>query len=416
MADNTTIGGNGKDGELHIRSGANEPLFDVAVGTSNPRRVDAEVTVGGSGRNGVLRIRRAKDARQTTISDSGMSLYGHLSINSNDKNPLNINPFGDEMRVLLGDTEVAAYLQLTSGSNGPGPIIEVSGKDNAIRMGGPGVDTSTIEIIGTKGQVAAGGEGVNGGVVVNGTDGKPRVTMSGATATVRAGGSGSDGTVTVVNGNRQARVSMTAADATLRVGGHGADGTVSVVGADGQPLLELLGRANEAVLGLGQKNRPARISLYNAQQAEAIKLDAAAGDIMLANADAAELFDVSGPAEPGSVMVIGDEGLLEATTTAYDTRVAGIVSGAGTFKPGLLLDQRETAYERAPIALMGKVFCRVDATSAPIRVGDLLTTSTTEGHAMRLVDSARGLGAVVGKALAPLTEGTGLIPVLVTLQ
>ena len=71
---------------------------------------------------------------------------------------------------------------------------------------------------------------------------------------------------------------------------------------------------------------------------------------------------------------------------------------------------------RKPIALLGKVFCKVDASFEPVRVGDLLTTSSTPGHAMKAVDPATAFGAVIGKALRPLKEGQGLIPILVTLQ
>jgi hypothetical protein len=68
------------------------------------------------------------------------------------------------------------------------------------------------------------------------------------------------------------------------------------------------------------------------------------------------------------------------------------------------------------VALFGKVFCRVDATEAPIGVGDLLTTSSVAGHAMKATDRARMAGAIVGKALAPLASGCALVPVLVVLQ
>jgi hypothetical protein len=69
-----------------------------------------------------------------------------------------------------------------------------------------------------------------------------------------------------------------------------------------------------------------------------------------------------------------------------------------------------------PIALMGKVYCKVDASLAPIEVGDLLVTAPTPGHAMKAMDPSRAFGAVVGKALRPLAAGRGLIAVLVALQ
>ena len=71
---------------------------------------------------------------------------------------------------------------------------------------------------------------------------------------------------------------------------------------------------------------------------------------------------------------------------------------------------------RAPVALLGKVFCKVDASLAPIAVGDLLTTSPTPGHGMKATDSAKAFGAVIGKALRPFKDGLGLIPILVALQ
>lgn len=145
------------------------------------------------------------------------------------------------------------------------------------------------------------------------------------------------------------------------------------------------------------------------------------GDVILRNADCAEDFDLVADvaAEPGTVMKIDVDGALRPSTTAYDGCVAGVVSGAGDYRPALRLDSRAVLsgdVPRAPIALVGKVFCKVDATAAPIAVGDLLTTSNTPGHAMRAGDPGRAFGAVIGKALRPLAGGTGLIPILIALQ
>lgn len=142
------------------------------------------------------------------------------------------------------------------------------------------------------------------------------------------------------------------------------------------------------------------------------------GDIVLQNADCAEEFDVAAIAmvEPGAVMVLNEEGQLTQSAQAYDKRVAGVVSGAGDFKPALVLDRQSGQTDRAAIALMGKVYCKVDAQYAAIAVGDLLTTSPTPGCAMKATDAQRAFGAILGKALRPLHAGSGLIPVLVTLQ
>lgn len=142
------------------------------------------------------------------------------------------------------------------------------------------------------------------------------------------------------------------------------------------------------------------------------------GDIRLTNADCAEDFEVveASGVEAGTVMVLSDQGALQPSIQAYDKRVAGVISGAGDYKPGIVLDKQHSQPNRKPIALLGKVFCKADASQAPIEVGDLLTTSTFPGHAMRADDPLKAFGAVIGKALRPLKDGQGLIPILIALQ
>jgi hypothetical protein len=99
-----------------------------------------------------------------------------------------------------------------------------------------------------------------------------------------------------------------------------------------------------------------------------------------------------------------------------------VISGAGGLNPGITLGKhpafgkRPASGQRLPLALAGKAFCLVDATYAPVELGDLLTTSATPGYAMKVQDPARAFGAVIGKALKPLAHGKGLLPVLVALQ
>jgi hypothetical protein len=143
------------------------------------------------------------------------------------------------------------------------------------------------------------------------------------------------------------------------------------------------------------------------------------GDILLMNADCAEDFDIveADKVEPGTVMVIDQEGALRQSHQAYDKRVAGVTSGAGDYKPGIVLDKHQSQDDnRMPIALVGKVYCKVDAQYSPVEVGDLLTTSATPGHAMKAENALKAFGAVIGKALRPLKEGQGLIPILIALQ
>lgn len=141
------------------------------------------------------------------------------------------------------------------------------------------------------------------------------------------------------------------------------------------------------------------------------------GDVVFS--DCAEQFDLSPDtiAEPGTVMVIADDGKLEPSSRAYDKRAAGVVSGAGDFRPGIILGAAPQSQRKcALVALAGRAYCKVDASETPIAVGDMLTTSSTPGHAMKASDPARAFGAVIGKALRPLATGTGLIPILIALQ
>ncbi len=69
-----------------------------------------------------------------------------------------------------------------------------------------------------------------------------------------------------------------------------------------------------------------------------------------------------------------------------------------------------------PVALTGRVYCWADASGGHIEPGDLLTTSTTAGHAMKASDPALSHGTVIGKAMTALDSGRGLVLVLVNLQ
>jgi hypothetical protein len=142
--------------------------------------------------------------------------------------------------------------------------------------------------------------------------------------------------------------------------------------------------------------------------------------IITGGQDCAEDFDTadSQALEPGTVVVLTDDGAIHQSAFPYDRRVAGVVSGAGAFRPGLILGRASSSQGegKAPVALVGRIYCKVDADTSPIAIGDLLTTSDTPGHAMKATDQQKSFGAVIGKALRPLERGRGLLPILVALQ
>ena len=150
-----------------------------------------------------------------------------------------------------------------------------------------------------------------------------------------------------------------------------------------------------------------------------VKGNVTANDVTLVGKDCAEDFDIGNARglEPGTVVVFDDEGSVVESDGPYDKRVAGVISGAGKYHPGIVLGRNGSPSERtAPVALMGRVYCKADASYAAIEIGDMLTTSPTSGFAMKAVDPTRTFGAVIGKALRPMASGQGLLPILVSLQ
>jgi hypothetical protein len=115
-------------------------------------------------------------------------------------------------------------------------------------------------------------------------------------------------------------------------------------------------------------------------------------------------------------VVIAAHETLRCCTEPYDPRVAGVISGASARQPGLMLGGGIRHDSMRPLALSGTVFCKVDATVEPVSAGDLLTTSANPGHAMKASDRAQAFGCILGKAMGDLTEGAGLIPILVALN
>jgi hypothetical protein len=142
------------------------------------------------------------------------------------------------------------------------------------------------------------------------------------------------------------------------------------------------------------------------------------GTINATYQDVAEWVPATHALPAGTVVVLNPAKSNEvmASTKSYDTRVAGVVSE----RPGLALG--EAGKDKALVATTGRVKVMVDATRAPIHVGDLLVTSDQEGQAMKSEPLNLGgaqihrPGTLIGKALEPLESGKGKILVLLSLQ
>ena len=157
--------------------------------------------------------------------------------------------------------------------------------------------------------------------------------------------------------------------------------------------------------------------------AEKMRLDSSgnvtvAGSINATYQDVAEWVPSSQKLSAGTVVVLdaGRTNHVLASTKSYDTRVAGVVSDS----PGVILGVGGEG--KLKVATTGRVKVKVDATRAPVEVGDLLVTGEAEGVAMKSIPVDLGgtqihrPGTIIGKALEPLANGTGEILVLLSLQ
>ena len=379
----------------------------------------ANILAGGSGQSGDVLVRDGDG--KVVVRISGFSVATRPTIGAAPNGGIAINDPAGTPRVTL-----TASGDVVIGGNGADGDVVVKTKDSktmvTIRAAGSsqGItvrNTAGKEIVALRGDAAE-------NIYVRDDLGKSVFNFVGDAFDNKVAGLWM-GTHTADGGKKAALLVLRGRngnDAIVLNGGQGE--TVYIRDGANKPVLNFAADAFDGKIaglwiGAAQGDggaKPGLVALRDNQGRDSIVVDGAQGDIILNNADCAEDFDVSDAAEPGTVMVIGDHGRLRACEQAYDTKVVGVVSGAGDCRPAIVLGRRPSDVARCPIALNGRTVCRADATYGPIRVGDLLTTSATAGHAMKASDSARAFGAVIGKALAALGADRGLIPILVSLQ
>jgi hypothetical protein len=272
-----------------------------------------------------------------------------------------------------------------------------------------------------------------------------RLTIQSATGNVGVGTSSPGARLDVVQANASAvralsgsasahvniQVGRTAAEATLGVAaGPGqyttdaAAGDVALRTEDSTKRLLITNGTGATVLSVSGGKVGVGTATPGAGLTDTtVKLDVAgsiyvSGNISAKYQDVAEWVPSTQKLAAGTVVVLdgGKTNHVLASTSAYDTKVAGVVSA----EPGLILGVG--GEDKLKVATTGRVRVRVNATRAPIRVGDLLVTSDVEGVAMKSVEVDLGgvkihrPGTIIGKALEPLEKGTGEILVLLSLQ
>ncbi len=324
----------------------------------------------------------------------------------------------------------------------------------------------TVRLNGNTGNARTGGNGHDGDLVVFGKDitgndlddaAKANIHLDGSTGHIRLGGTmSSSGELTLQGSGPFAPFAMgiggSEAEITLRPnlsenvsihlkGDSGSLHLRSVIPVDkpvvpaslvlfdgnGKNHLQLDAETGDITMRarLANDNKTqsgADLKLIDGHGVQQIHLDGRTGnislngDIFLNGADCAEDFAMTGTADAGTVVVIRDEEILAPSDEAYDKKVAGVIAGAGSYRPAIILNRGHAAQEHRPVSLIGRAYCKVDADYSAIEAGDLLTTSATPGHAMKASDPQRAFGAVIGKALRPLREGRGVIPILIAMQ
>lgn len=122
-------------------------------------------------------------------------------------------------------------------------------------------------------------------------------------------------------------------------------------------------------------------------------------------ADVAERYLADAEYPVGTVLVIGGDKEVTQSTIDHQTSIAGTVSE----NPGVLMNRGLEGEFVAPVALIGRVPCRV---IGPITKGDLLTSSHIPGVAAKMCSYAPG--CVLGKALESYaSDQEGVIEVMV---
>ena len=307
---------------------------------------------------------------------------------------------------------------------------------------GAGEASGSVELENGDGVIGVKLSGASQQVIVRSPEDKKNVVISGAEEAVEViandeertvvlnrngnmilGGKGHDGDLFVTDRAADTTAHLNGEEGALSLGAKEVAGSLEISGGETGNRLQIEAdrwlmenKARNKTLEADGENRAIR--LFAPSGNLSVLIDGANGDIVLPNADCAEDFKVASveAAEPGTVMVIGEENSLVPCDSAYDSRVAGVLAGARDIRPGLVLGRKPGQRDHLPITLTGRTNCKVDASFGAIEVGDLLTTSPTTGHAMKAQDPTRMTGTLIGKALQPWREGKGMITILAALQ
>lgn len=380
---------------------------------------------GNSGGAGLIEVRSATGGVRARLDGSSTNTSGEISVFDDN---------GTETIELLGASSAVSGGQLIMRGNGGTTTVKLNAEklanqgaeltlyngsgDSTLILNADNVDNSGSMLLGT-------GPGRYGLFLDGGADGegfgriqvRNGVTNSSTRVQIDGEGDGNGGQIAVYDASGTRTIKLAGAQ-TSNSGGRlelsQANGTNTVI-LDGE-----VGNGGGGYLQLRNGSGVGTITLDSDFSGEG-RITTQVLQIT-GGSDLSEQFEVRStqePPEPGMIVSIDplNPGELAVTTRPYDRTVAGVLSGAGGVKPGMLMGQAGSRADgRHPVALTGRVYCRVDANLGAIEPGDLITTSATPGHGMKVADHPRAQGAIIGKAMTGLATGRGLVLVLVALQ
>ena len=389
---------------IQAGKGSNGSLLgeDFTANTITGTQISDVLELGSIAADGALRLWDAASDLKTILVEGGSSTLSILGTDGHLHAYLSGSSYGGLTLFDSSTTNNATAFLTTHEQTGVGPFFPIPG--GALRLSN--ADQEEIYL-----KAGSGG----GFLQFKRTDGVVGVQLNGEEATGKGG-------VIRVNDNT--------GNTVFQVSHDNAEGGGELRLRDASGTLTIFMEASEAGADGGQ------IAISNAAGTQTIKIDAEFGTgdpsrvttgtvEITGGSDFAEQFDIRSTIgeprpEPGMIVCIDPAcpGKLRPSTEAYDRTVAGIISGAGGIRAGMLMGQRDSVADGAqPVALSGRAYCYVDtATGGPVVPGDLITSSATPGYGMKVTDHERARGTVIGKAMTGLEEGAGLVLVLVSLQ
>src|SRR6266542_4353558 len=397
LADDLDLGSAAVNGRLDV--------FHTAAGTPSISLNGAGNTISVFGNDGSELSRMwGINWGEVYLQDSvGHETAARLTANGNAGGRLYLYNSNGLTRALVSGENVGGLVTLYQ-ADGSGAGASLDG-NNSYGAG----QLTLYQADGNPGAVLYGDEGTGyGALSLRNAAGNPRVRLyggatSGSMAIYDASGTETFQVLGAATGNTGSELRMrnSAGNTTIEMDGEWTPangGTIRLLKADGTETIRLQ----------ADYNGDGRIITQVLQ--------------ITGGSDLSERFEIKSTdatLHPGMLVSIDPEnpGQLILSTRAYDRTAAGVISGAGGVNPGMVMGQTGSIADgKHPVALTGRVYCQVDASYAAIRPGDLITTSDTPGHGMKVTDHAKAQGAIIGKALTGLDAGKGLVLVLVGLQ